>query len=172
MSAIDFIRLSLSQLHDHVLEDVADRTPEQLVWQPNPEASNIAFLLMHIVRLEDGVIQRRFKNAPTLWQSEKWYERCGLGAETGITGYSAQQLASLRFSLDDFLPYARKVFAATMDHLSTMSDEELKPEVKLAYLPQVTDVASLFSLMVVGHLWWHLGEILYIKGLQGWRYPL
>ncbi len=172
MSAIDFIRLTLSQLHDHILEDVGDRTPEQLVWQPNSDASNIAFLLMHIVRLEDSVIQRRFKSAAPLWQSEKWFEKCGLDAELGITGYSAGQLASLRFSLEDFLPYARKVFAATIDHLSTMTDEDLKPTVSLPYLPQVTDVASLFSLLVVGHLWWHLGEILYIKGLQGWRYPL
>jgi len=172
MSAIDFIRLNLEQLHNHVLEDVSDRTPEQLVWQPNPDASNIAFLIMHMVRMEDGLIHRRFKNAPTIWEAEKWYEKLGMDPQKGITGYSSSELASLRFSLEDFLPYARKVFATTIEQLKSMKDEDLQTEMTLAHLPQVTDVASFFSLVVVGHLWWHLGEIMYIKGLQGWRYPL
>jgi hypothetical protein len=39
-------------------------------------------------------------------------------------------------------------------------------------LSQVTDVGALLRRVLVSHPWRHLGQILYIEQLEGWRYHL
>jgi hypothetical protein len=170
-TAIEFLEAARQEVHDSILSNVTDRTHEQFLWRPNPETSNIAYLLWHLVRIEDLTIQTQFRKVPLIYEAEGWVNRLGLDSRRPL-GLTPEQLDAVTYHLEDFLPYAHKVWNNTSEVLKGMQDEDLEQPVNIEDLPQVTSVGALFRMVLVSHPWRHLGEILYIKLLQGWRYHL
>lgn len=171
MTVVAFLEAARQEVHDSILRAVGDRTHEQFLWRPNPEISNIACLLWHVVRIEDLTIQTRFRKAPLIYEAEGWVNRLGLDPRRPL-GLTPEQLDAVTYHLEDFLPYAHKVWDNTSEVLKGMRNEDLEQPVNIEDLPQVTNVGALFHTVLVSHPWRHLGEILYIKQLQGWRYHL
>ena len=64
MAVVAFLEAARQEVHDRILRDISDRTHEQFLWRPNREISNIAYLLWHLVRIEDLTIQTQFRKAP------------------------------------------------------------------------------------------------------------
>lgn len=170
-TAIAFLEAARQEVHDSILSNVTDRTHEQFLWRPNPETSNIAYLLWHLVRIEDLTIQTRFTKAPLIYEAEGWVNRLGLDSRRPL-GLTPEQLDAVTYHLEDFLPYAHKVWNSTSDVLRGMQDGDLEQPMNVEDLPRVTNVGALLRTVLVNHPWRHLGEILYIKQLQGWRYHL
>src|SRR3970282_1446803 len=54
MSALEFIRGSLRQLHGTYRDAVAELSPDQLHWRANDNGCSIAFTLWHYYRTEDN----------------------------------------------------------------------------------------------------------------------
>ena len=170
MTVVAFLQEARQEVHDRILQDVSDRTQEQLQWRPNPETANIAYLLWHLVRIEDLTTQTQFRKAPTIYEAEGWANRLGLDPQLGPAGLTPEQRDALAYRLEDFLPYAHRVWDSTSEVLKGMRDEDLEQPVRIPDLPEATNVGALFRTVFVSHPWRHLGEILYIKQLQGWRY--
>ncbi len=79
----------------------------------------------------------------------------------------AEQAAALRINnLAEFRKYAEKVYAATESYMATVRDESLDEEKELLFLGKRT-MGNVLGRIVVRHGAAHLGEIWYIKGLQG-----
>jgi hypothetical protein len=171
MTTIGFLEAARQEVQDSILRDVGDRTHEQFLWRPNPGMSNIAYLLWHLVRIEDITIQTQFRKAPLIYEAEAWVNRLGLDPRRPV-GLTPEQLDAIVYRLEDFLPYAHNVWNSTSDVLRGMQDEDLEQPVDIEGLPQVTNLGALFRMVLVSHPWRHLGEIVYIKQLQGWRYHL
>ena len=83
------------------------------------------------------------------------------------TGMSAAEAAAVRIpDLPQFLKYAEKVFGATEAYLETLKDAELDRVEEFQHLGK-RSVGSVIGGIILSHGAGHLGEIWYVKGLQG-----
>ncbi|MEE8442658.1 MAG: DinB family protein [Dehalococcoidia bacterium] len=169
MDAITFVRSSVQGLHQVMLEEMKVLTQEHLKWRPQPGANPIGYIFLHFMRTEDGLVNR-MQGQPSIWEAEKWQERLNLAVdfdraigEQGIDDASQVPLA-------DAMAYAQQVIDGTTAFLDTLDDDKLDvapdPE-----RPRRTIGVNLRA-FVLSHGWWHLGEIKYLKGLQGMPSPV
>jgi hypothetical protein len=180
MSVAEFLRTGMAEVHQAFVEDVSEVEPELLTWKPQPEANHIAFLFWHVSVGEDFSIHRRFQESRPIWVEERWYEQWGVDPRAiGTASRSAdlltpEQTEKIIHPLDGFLPYVRKVWTNTDDVLEGLDDDDLDREftMKLPNGDEVTNTNGRLLRTLYTHLWWHLGEVRYIKGLQGWRFRI
>ncbi len=167
MQTIPFIKLALNELHRSLLREVRDLTPEQRAYRPIPEASSINFCTWHLARTEDNVFHRIATphGGPSLWQLEKWNERFGLAPQDMGTGFTHPQVEALRPDKETLLAYCDRVFGAVMEGLDSLTDEDLD-RVPNPEQPR-NSVGQMIQSLLIGHGYWHLGEVRFIKGLQG-----
>ena len=160
MRAVEFIRSSVQGLHDALLADMKDLSQEHLRWSPQPGANPIGYIFLHYMLTEDGQVQR-MQGKPSLWEADRWYQRLGV-AQSLSEGEMAK---AARIPLADSLSYAQQVMNGTWHFLESLEDARLdfapNPD-----RPRRTIGVNLRAFMLA-HGWWHLGEIKYLKGLQG-----
>lgn len=103
---------------------------------------------------------------PPIWQSQKWGEKLGMEASGHGTGFQepeVDKVASL--PLPEVMAYAESVIQATDEYLGSLDDD------KLDFVPDPArpkrTIGMILRNFVLAHGWWHLGEIKYLKGLQG-----
>ena len=165
MTGTEFVRSAVDELHRAMLDDMRPLTKENLAWKPAPKANPIGFLFWHFMRTEDNNIQR-LQGKPSIWESEGYHQNLGLDARaqgTGFTETDADRIS--RVPLDQMLAYAEKVVQSTSDFLKSLSDEQLD-RVPDPNSPRRT-IAVVLRSIILAHGWWHLGEIRYLKGMQG-----
>ena len=165
MNGVEFVRAIIGEMHGAMMADVRDLTQEHLAWKPAPGANPIGFLFWHYVRTEDNMLHG-LMGKPSVWQAEKWGEKLDMDPQVQGTGFQEPDVdRAAALSLSEVIAYAEKVFAETTDYLNTLDDE------KLDYAPNPERPRGTISMMlrnfVVAHGWWHLGEIKYVKGMQG-----
>ena len=102
-----------------------------------------------------------------LWDSGDWRRRLPSTDPGQGTGFAAASLDDFRFELPDLMAYAHEVWAATDDRLSKLTARDLEGPASGA---QGISVASLLMTGSLAHNWVHLGEIRYMRGLQGWGF--
>jgi len=160
MRAVEFIRSSVQGLHDVLLADMKDLSQEHLRWSPQPGANPIGYIFLHYMHTEDGQVQR-MQGKPSLWEADQWYQRLGV-AQSLSEGEMAK---AARIPLADSLSYAQQVMNDTSHFLESLEDARLDfaPDPDR---PRRTIGVNLRAFMLA-HGWWHLGEIKYLKGLQG-----
>ncbi len=165
MTAIEFIQIAVADLHGAMIGDVKVLTQEHLAWKPAPTANPIGFLFWHYIRTEDNMFQS-FRGKPSIWESEQWYEKLGMDATPQGTGFqepAVEKVAAL--PLSELMAYAERVTISTEEYLKSLDDAGLDhildPE-----RPRRT-IGMIVRNFILAHGWWHLGEIKYIKGMQG-----
>ena len=80
---------------------------------------------------------------------------------------SAEQAAALRIpNLAEFLKYTEIVFKATEAYLETLKEAELDRVEEFQFLGK-RSFGSVIGGVVLSHGAGHLGDIWYVKGLQG-----
>ena len=165
MKAIEFVRDSVSALHGELVKDVKILTQEQLAWKPAPGTNPIGFLFWHTMRTEDNVIQG-FRKQPSIWESDNWQQKSGLDYDGQGTGFDETEVDRVStLPLDGMIAYGGRVVQGTEDYLAILDDNGLD-QTPNPDRPQRTIAAVLRSL-ILGHGWWHLGEIKFLKGMQG-----
>lgn len=167
MSAKNFIQNSLANLHERLNEAVQDLSEEQINWRSNQGGNSIAFMIWHFARTEDNIIQFALQRKPTVWQDEGYAEKFGLDARAQGTGMTAEQAGAVRLpSGQAILPYLKAVWTNTEDYVAGLSDAELTEEIELRGLGKQPREALIGNTLMT-HGYGHLGEIWYVKGLQG-----
>jgi len=160
MNAIEFIRSSVQGLHEALLADMTDLNQEHVRWSPQPGANPIGYIFLHYMRTEDGQIHR-MQDQTSLWEADEWYQKLGL-----TQNLSEDEIDSAaRAPLTECLAYAQQVMEGTRRFLATLDDAKLDiaPDPNR---PRRTIGVGLRA-FILAHGWWHLGEIRYLKGLQG-----
>jgi len=165
MTAIEFIQSAVAELHNAMIDDVKVLTQEHMVWKPAPKANPIGFLFWHFIRTEDIVIQS-LQGKPAIWESEKWDEKTGLDAKLQGTGFQEPEVEKVAAQpLTDLIAYAERVIQSTTEYLKSLNDAKLDDK-RNPDRPRQT-IAVMLRSIILAHGWWHLGEIKYIKGMQG-----
>ncbi|MQF48503.1 DinB family protein [SAR202 cluster bacterium AC-647-N09_OGT_505m] len=171
MNAIQFIQSTLFELNRSLVLEVEPLTTEQMLYRPTPEANSISFLLWHFSRSEDGTFHRisTIDGTPTVWERDGWYERFGLEESRSGSGFTPDQVAALKPDKDSLVAYVESIRQSVNDGLSIMTDDDLDRPLNPDN-PRLT-VGRQIQSIVVGHGFFHLGEIRFLKGLQGMPFP-
>jgi hypothetical protein len=133
--------------------------------RPDPEANSIAWLLWHLIRIQDDHLAG-LAGVEQVWTADGWHERWGLPFEPEAHGYghSSDDVAKVRVDDPSLITgYHEAVHALTERYLSTCDDAELARVVDTNWDPPVTVAVRLVS--VLGDGLQHLGQADYAKGL-------
>lgn len=165
MRAIEFIHMTVNGMHQAMVNDVKTLTPEQLAWKPAPGANPVEFLLWHTARVEDRAVGG-LQNKTPVWEEDRWYEKLGLEVKDYGGGFKDPDVDKVaKLPLDIVIAYVEKVFRNTEIYIQSLDEDKLdfppNPE-----RPNFT-VGMMLGNYIIGHGWWHLGEIRYVKGMQG-----
>ncbi len=164
MTLNEFIESTLAMEQSLLLEAVQDLTPEELTWQPAPDANPIGWMLWHTIRVEDMWVQFFIQGEPELWEREGWHEKFGLPPRDNGFGHTPEQVSNFpTLDLPELLRYGAAVRNATLDYLRGASPAEFD-RVPRERRPNLTVGAVLRQLL--GEFYQHQGQIAYLKGLK------
>ncbi len=167
MNALEYFRSEVKETHKSLLEAVRGLTDAQLHFRPLGRGNPIAFIFWHYLRTEDIIVHLLFQNKKPLWNVEGWDRKFGMDPKSQGTGMTAEQAATLRIeNLDEFLAYANKVFQASEAYLRDLKEGALD-EVRDFPTIGKRSLGDMIGGVVLNHGSQHLGEIWYVKGLQG-----
>ena len=158
-----FISKSIKGLHQTLFNDINGLTEENLGWTPNKDANPIGFIFLHFIRTEDNLVNG-IEGKPSIWNSTEFKEDLpDFGRSDKFSIEVIKYLSQI--PLKEVLLYGNQVFDNTNLFLDRLDDVQLRtrPDTKG---PRRT-IETIFRAFILAHGWWHIGEIKYIKGLQG-----
>lgn len=170
----DVLNTNISFFHWFAESLLKDLTIEQLHWQPSQDSHHIAFALWHTIRTEDDFIHGFLEQKPTVWIQGGWAERLSLPPAGQGTGWTKDQVGEMRIGdLDGFLEYMRAVDMAVLEYVGSLDEAKANEKVALPFFegvyPMLKEMrrGEVVAFFCVGHNAEHLGEIQYLRGLQG-----
>ena len=165
MTLNEFITDALEKENGFLIEALEGLGPEELGWQPAPDANSIGWILWHMVRVEDMWIQFFAQFQTELWETEGWHEKFGLPTRDNGFGHTADQVNNFpRLDLGEFLRYRAAVRQATLAYLDTLTPEDME-RVPPERRPEMS-LGAMFR-QIIGEMYQHVGHIAYLRGLQG-----
>ena len=171
VNAIEFIQSTLFELNRSFVNEVEPLTSVQMLYRPTPQANSISFLLWHFSRTEDNVFHRvsSIDGTASVWDRERWHERLGLQETGSGSGFTPDQVEAFKPSKEGLVDYMESIRQAVQDGLSKMTDDDLDRPLDPDN-PRQT-VGRQIQSIIVGHGFFHLGEVRFLKGLQGMPFP-
>ena len=162
------LRAKARQPRERLLKVVDDLDDAQLAWRPSPRAHNIGFTLWHTARSDDNVLVD-LRGGELEWLRGSYHTRFG-HPERGVgTGWDDERAAALPLPPKaDLLAYVRAVFAALDVAIEDLDEERLSTAVRSRFMGGDSTIGEVVF-VCMSHENRHLGEIEYIKGLQGMR---
>jgi len=165
---IERLRIRGRQTRERALVVVADLSDAQLSWRPAPKAHSIAYTLWHLARTEDN-FQNDVNGGGTIWASGGFAARWGYPEKGVGVGWEDERAAALPMpGKEKLLEYVRAAFAAA-DRAADSLDEQKLNETRHSSFLDADAILGEVLLGSVTHGNRHLGEMEYIKGLQGMR---
>jgi hypothetical protein len=165
--AIDLLRDLFGRTHEAVPSLVADLTPAELLWRPDPEANSIAWLVWHLTRVQDShLTEVAGESAEQVWTSQGWADRFGLPYDAAATGFGqgAEEVGAFVLESPGLLSgYHAAVHVLTESVLGDLDDAALDRVVDRRWDPPVTLAVRLVS--VAGDAAQHAGQAAYVRGL-------
>ena len=167
MNTIRFIQMSLNELNRSFVNEIKELTPEQMFYRPTAEANHIAFLVWHFPRVEDNTWHRVAtpEGGPPIWVKEEWHKKFGLAEKDSGTGFEPDQVSALKPDKDLLISYVERVGEAVWEGVGKLTDDDLDRPLREDD-PRLT-VGRQIQSIILGHGYFHLGEVRFLKGLQG-----
>lgn len=168
MTPHGILRSSLRSMHDLLDKAVEGMTAEQLNFRPQEGGVSAFFSLWHYVRTEDNIINWVAQQRPTVWLNGGYNERFGLPRNSQGTGMSEDEANAVRIEdVAGWHDYQQAVWQATDDYLADMSpDEFLERKVTIKPLGEMSLWNGIYG-VGLSHGYRHVGEIEYVRGVQG-----
>jgi uncharacterized damage-inducible protein DinB len=165
MKTNDLLLDAFGRITEEVGDTVEGLSEEQLAFRPGTGANSIAWLVWHLVRVQDNHVAEA-AGEPEIWLEDGWADRFGLSLDPADTGYghSVDDVAKVRASAELLTGYADAVGERSRRYLSSLDDEALDRVVDERWDPPVTLGVRLVS--VIGDDMAHLGQAQYVRGLQ------
>ena len=167
-AVLAMLRAKSRQPRERLLKVVDELDDAQLVWRPSPTAHNIGFTLWHTARSDDNVLVD-LRGGELVWLSGGYPARFG-HPEKGVgTGWDDERAAALPLPAKaDLLAYVRAVFGALDEAIDGLDETRLETTLRSRFMGGDSTISEVV-LICMSHENRHLGEIEYIKGLQGMR---
>ena len=123
MDALDMLKDNLNFAHRTFL-DARNGTDEELHFVPQDGSHSIAWCLWHTARIEDNLVQGRYRETDLLWNVD-WAAKTGLSADGPFVGMSDEDAQKIRLTNKDaFFEYIDSVWASTADFLDGMTADD------------------------------------------------
>jgi len=153
---------------------VGDLSLDELTWQPDPQANNIAVTVWHVSRAFDLLKVLILEDQPPeheLWFTNSWAEKTGynpigLGhAGFGnLAGYTLAQVAAVPvLPADDLLAYFDQASSALYNYLAGLPNEAIYQPIELSDGTTTPAYTFIRNFLMDGRE--HLGEIKTIKAM-------
>ena len=139
-------------------------TDDQLTARPAPGANTIAWLVWHLVRVQDDHVAE-VAGQEQVWTAGGFAARFGLDLDDAETGYgfTDEQVDAVRASAPDLAAYAEAVHLRTVEWLAGVTPDDLDMVVDESWDPPVTLAVRLVS--VLNDDLQHAGQASYVRGL-------
>ena len=165
MTLNEFIIDALDKETGFLMDALDGLTPEDLAWQPAPDANSIGWILWHMVRVEDMWIQFFAQFQTELWETGGWHEMFGLPTRDNGFGHTAEQVNNFPpIDLGQFLQYRAAVRTSTLAYLNTLTPDDMET-VPRERRPEMS-LGAMFR-QIIGEMYQHVGHIAYLRGLRG-----
>ncbi len=170
MNIADFVSGSVTGLNRQLIDDVKELTQQQAEWAPAKGANPIGFIFWHFMRVQDNMIHG-FLDKPSVWESEKWYQKLGMeAADTGMGFDEAGVKKAAAMPLEQVVAYAGRVSEDSEEFFNSL-DEAALDRAPDPDQPRRTILKTVRAFLI-SHGWWHDGEIKYLRGMQGMPFPM
>lgn len=175
MPVTDGIATALERNWDMVDRALEGMDYETMARRPNDSSNSVSWILWHMNRVWDALINVWLTEQPQLWIRDGWHEKYGMPAdpdERGV-GWTADQVASWQPpSVEVQLGYYAAVKQLATEYLDGLTLDDLERQV---VIPPFTEPGTVGS--ALGQRTWdnvaHGGQIAYLRGYyqgMGW-YP-
>lgn len=163
-------------------------TPEQMKERIDERGNSIVWLMWHLARTEDLIVQTIFQGQPQLFESEAWGEKLGIDETLNGTGFGDEEVAEFTKAIDFSAAdeYWQATAKASYRWLKSITEAQLDdiPDIdsRLAGAPPVLrgeaneglwafwrgrTTAFLFTGPIISHGYMHVGEMQAIGGRLG-----
>jgi hypothetical protein len=173
MEINDLILDGLENLQRIIQRGIGGLTPEELKYQPHPDAQSVGMLYFQIVRVEDMATHDTMGKKP-LWITEKWYQKLNLPIDADLGKMTQEQIAAFELS-KEWQAYATAVRNSTVKYVRGLKSTDFDRDVVVPTPPgQPVPPPPLPFTPTVGGILIHMitelscraGKIEYIRGLQ------
>ena len=144
---------------------LAGLSPTELLWQPDPAANSIAWLVWHLTRVQD-VHVAGVGGVDQVWNSQGWADRFDLPYARASIGFGHGPADVAAFGVSDrtlLLGYHAATQAMTRTVVEALDFADFERIVDERWDPPVTAAVRLVS--VVDDTAQHTGQISYLRGL-------
>jgi hypothetical protein len=165
MNIADLLLDEFGRIHQVVHRVLDDLQPESLDFRLDANANSIAWLIWHLVRVQDDHVAD-VGGREQVWTAQGWDLRFELPFDPSATGYGhgPDEVHALRFaSRDLLLGYHDAVYDETVAFVRALSDSDLDRIVDESWRPPVDLGTRLIS--VISDDLQHAGQAAYIKGI-------
>ena len=164
MNAVDVLRDVFGRVAEEVHGAVEGLDAEQLAYRVDADANSIAWLVWHLVRVQDDHVAH-VAGTEQAWTAEGWATRFDLpfAADSIGYGHSSAEVAAVRADSGLLLGYFDAVHARTLRYLDTLTDADLDRIVDRRWDPPVTLGVRLVS--VADDDIQHAGQAAFVRGV-------
>jgi hypothetical protein len=168
VSELDVMRRGLREMHALLDKAVEGMTAEQFNFRPADGGVSAFFSLWHYVRTEDNIVNFVAQGTNTVWLAGGYDARFGLPRTAQGTGMTKEQADAVR--IDDvagWREYQAKTWAATDAYLAALDPADF--DTRRVTIKPVGEMSLWNGLwgMCLSHGYRHVGEIEYVRGVQG-----
>lgn len=160
------INSGVNECYDKMNRALDGLTEDELSWQPTLHANPIDWMVWHMARVEDNLINVVLQNHGSIWDRDGWGRRLDIpydGAGAGMTMREIREMG--RIDVDKVLEYYGSVRDATSDYFANKMQED-----DLTRVIEHTNFRGWTSAQVLGRLLCeegeHLGQIEYLRGMM------
>lgn len=170
MNIIDFYCLEHKRLHNAIRRAVSDLTPDEWHHKLEGTGNNIAFLVWHCVRTEDGIHRFILQGRTPIWNEGKWHERLNLPPRIQGTGMPMEEAQALTVSDPAlFMHYAEQVWQEFEAYLAGITDGGAELSERIVMVKPLGNMSAILAIgqVCLTHCFTHLGEIALLRGSIG-----
>ena len=166
MTTKEALRRYLNRAQEVLDKAVEGLTRDEVACRVGPEANPIGFILWHMSRVEDRLINHTIRQGAQVWEEGAWHSRLGFSEDLKTTGFNftKEQVAAFPvLELTALLSYQRAVRNATLSFIDSLDEPEFDRPFHHGQEGDTT-LAFLIGRTIV-HMSQHAGQIDFIKGL-------
>ena len=166
MTTKEILKNCFNRAQEVLDKAVGDLTREEIAYRAGPEANPIGFILWHIRRVEDRLINHTIRQSAQIWEEGDWHSKLGLPEDPKTTGFNFTKEQVDTFpvpELAELLSYQRMVRNATLSLIDGLDDSEFDRPFHHGHEGDTTLVFLIGNTIV--HVSQHAGQIDFIKGL-------
>ncbi len=148
---------------NRALEGLSD---DELSWRPTLESNAIDWLVWHMARVEDNLVNVVLQNRDPIWERGGWSERLNISYEGAGAGMTMDEIRDMgRINVPKVMEYYQSIRNETSDYFEhVMLQDDLSRVIDHPKFGGWTGAAILGRLLCEEAE--HLGQIEYLRGMM------